>query len=136
MGIKKSQEFDELQNEVMNWHKNNGGYNGSPAGHALRMLREVVELCIAAGAQPKDITTTVSDELKKEMTENFEHIGRVNISTLPYEVADVQLLLMVFAGYQQVDIMKLSKHKFEIVLERKWQVDSQGVLWRPGRRPT
>lgn len=128
-------EFAQLQKDVINWHKNAGGYSGAPSAHALRLLREVIELCIAAGAVPKDITTTVSDELRKEMTENFEHIGKMNVSDLPYECADVQLLLIILASYQQIDLVKMAQHKLDICHERKWQVDSNGVLWRPGRRP-
>jgi NTP pyrophosphatase (non-canonical NTP hydrolase) len=126
--------FDQLATAIVAWHRNQGGNPGRPAAHALRILREVVELCVAAGATPAEIMTTLSSELTKEVKENRRRLGEISRADLPYECADVQILLMVFAKYNGIDLKQMCQEKMEICFDRKWQVDADGVLWRPGRQ--
>src|SRR5260221_269686 len=47
------------------WHLDFGGHNGRIAGHALRVLNEVVELCVVAGARREEIVERITQEINK-----------------------------------------------------------------------
>ena len=125
-------EFDDA---VIDWHRDQGGFGGNPAGHALRMLREVVELCIACGARQYDIHEAVAQELVKAIRR--DEMGKQNVEHMLEETADVDMLFTIFQKYfipyyQEWDAREA---KFEVVKARRWEVDSDGVLWRPGTKP-
>ena len=123
---------EELEGEnvdFIKWHQDNGGFAGNLGGHACRLLRETVELCVAAGASMQDIDKATEAEIGKA-TERFEFGG--NPDNLPQEFADVSILQEVFAYYAGIDVAKSRKDKYEILLGREWEPDTDGVLWRPG----
>ena len=118
--------------EIRLWHTHNGGFckahNFAP--HALRLLEEVIELCVASGAQLNDIFFRSNGAIDKE----FKKHGKLVIAApenMKEEFADVQFLLFILAGFAGVDINVECINKYEILLERKWEVDKDGVLRRP-----
>lgn len=123
----------KLVQEIVQWHGENGGFNARPAGHAVRMLREMVELCFAAGASTREIAQAVTQEFrkardKKEITEN------PNFEKTAEEAADVAMLFEVFKAYNVIDLEDAVVRKLQVNFERLWEVDADGVLWRPGSR--
>lgn len=123
-----------FEEQVMTWHTRNGGFSGRPAGHALRMLREAVELCFAAGSSEQEIIDAVGEEITKAI-ERSEITNKLDIKTIGGECADVQLLLTLFASRFGIDIEQQVAAKMKILYERKWEADKDGVLWREGRIP-
>ena len=113
---------------IIKWHKDQGGHGGRLSGHALRLLRETVELCIASGATYKEINEATYAECIKA-TNRHEWGG--NPDDLPQEFADVSILQEVFAHYAGIDVERAREDKFKIILDRKWSADADGVLWRP-----
>lgn len=113
---------------VIHWHQLNGGNKGRLAAHALRLLNEAVELCIACGAERTEIAERVFKEFEKATSKN-EWGG--NPDDIAGECADVSLLLDVVAHYGDVCLQDARITKFEVVLKRDWYADEDGVLWRP-----
>lgn len=129
--------MDELfAGEVLRWHLTNGGAGTRPAGHALRMLRECVELCVASGASEAEIKMAVRRECDKsrdrgEFGKDLGLFGRVE------EFADVQILGIVYQQYfipSELAARELWR-KLEVCRMREWEADADGVLWRPGTKP-
>jgi dCMP deaminase len=123
-------DYEFFETPEVQWHREQGGHDGRLAGHALRLLHEAVELCVAAGAQRHEIEhAVVKETIKAEFRKDF----RVDVGPgVSEEIADVQLLLNVFSHYAQVtDVRPLLDRKMKINHERKWEVDADGVLWRP-----
>lgn len=119
---------DYLDKEVWHWHVANGGHFKRPANHALRLLREVVELCVATGASPDEIGFATCAEIDKAVMRN--EIGG-NPAAVPQEWADCAMLLEVFSKHWRIDEYKEIRQKLDILLERKWQADAGGALYRP-----
>lgn len=115
--------------QIVKWHQDNGGFSGDLAGHACRLLRETVELCIAAGADVDRIIPAVESEIAKA-DKRGEFGG--NPDDLPQEFADISFLQDVFAHYAKINVPQARKDKFAILLDREWEADKDGVLWRPG----
>lgn len=115
--------------DIIKWHTDNGGFAGDLGQHACRLLRETVELCIAAGAQENEIILDVCAEIDK--AQSRDEFGG-SPEDLPQEFADISFLAEVFAHYANIDVRKARADKFQILLGREWEVDSSGVLWRPG----
>lgn len=124
----------ELADRIILWHTENGGFNARPAGHAVRMLREMVELCFAAGSTVPEVSQAVIAEIRKAR-EKGEVVGEANFERMDEEAADVAILFEVFKTYQGMDyrIHEAVEKKMAINEERLWEVDEDGVLWRPGR---
>lgn len=124
---------DLFEGEVLAWHVGNGGFGGRAAGHAIRMLRECVELCIASGASEAEIKMAVRRECdkateRKEFGKDHGLAGRVE------EFTDVRLLGIIYQQYfipPSVAAQELWR-KLDVCRARAWQVDADGVLWRPG----
>ena len=118
------------KDRVVSWHISNGGFNGRIAGHALRLLNEAVELCVACGADPVEIGERVHMEIAKARSRN--ELGTVQcVPTIREELADVDILSTVIAhhtGNRNLDID--CENKVSVLFQRKWTVDSDGVLWR------
>jgi len=116
--------------DVVDWHLSSGGFckseNNLP-GHAIRLLHEVVELCIACGASPSDMTDAVNKELDKAFAKNkFK-----NLDSVGEECADCQILLYILANYANISLTDNTKRKLSILKGRRWEADENGVLWRP-----
>ncbi|SRR5260221_9512849 len=120
------------------WHLENGGHGGRLAGHALRLLNEAVELCVAAGATSDEVYDRVKDELNKVYDRGVTDPGLLGRrfkhgpEELAEEIADVQILLNVLAHHAgHANTRPLVDAKLDVLRQRKWEVDGDGVLWRP-----
>jgi hypothetical protein len=126
--------FDPVtESEILEWHRKEGGHGGRAAGHAIRLLRECVELCVAAGATEAEIKMAVRRECDKakDRGDFYQAVFSPNITE---EFVDVTMLASVFRYYfiRAEDFENEKRRKLEILKRRGWHVDADGVLWRPG----
>lgn len=117
--------------DVFRWHQANGGTFRRPANHALRLLREVIELCAAAGAESGEIGQAVVLELDKARRRG-ELTGECSFADLPQELADCAMLLEVLARHARINLARAVREKLEVLWNREWQADRGGALYRPG----
>lgn len=118
-------DWDEQRFRVAEWHKQNGGHaNNGLAGHAIRAMHEMVELCIACGANGEMIIDAVRQELRRDH----------HNSDVREELADVSLCLDIIDVYSSPmrELYWDRQAKMEINDHRKFEADENGVLWRPG----
>jgi NTP pyrophosphatase (non-canonical NTP hydrolase) len=120
-----------LSGQVIDWHLTNGGFCDTPEvykHHTLRLLHEATELCLAAGANDVQILEVCNDEISKHL----EKVGctTIDLENMVEEVADVAILLEVFAQYTEIFIDDAVHDKLGVLLERQWTADEHGVLWR------
>jgi len=121
-------------NDLLEWHKRNGGFGGRPAGHALRALREMTEFCVAAGATREEIElATHAEIIKAELRGEFNLSSDDVQDRIIEEFADVIILMMIFHGYfmDETAVTTGIEKKFEVCKGRAWVADTDGVLWRP-----
>lgn len=116
--------------DIPRWHQEHGGNFNKPAGHALRLLNEVVELCMASGASEFDIRHHVVTEIDRQK-DKFDFKIEGNPNSLPEEWADCQILLNIFAHYAHINKTTAVREKVDVLWERQWEADEDGVLWRP-----
>jgi hypothetical protein len=121
----------EIAGEVIRWHDANGGHFSRPAGHAVRMLREMIELCVAIGATENEIRDAVDREIAKA-EERGQWGG--NPAEVGDECADVAILLDVLTKRAAIDIVAVKQNKLAVLWARQWEADADGVLWRPGTK--
>ncbi len=120
-----------LAREVVRWHRSHDGgvENDSDLKfHALRLLHEAVELCIATGADGNAIGEVFADELHKGTIRG--EFGKINPSGMFEEIADVAILLEVLADQVDLSIDDAVRDKLIILNTPKWNCDEHGVLWR------
>lgn len=115
--------------DIGRWHEESGGNFNNPAGHATRLLREVVELCVAAGADFNEITQAVQSEIRKAQ-DRGDHADHYAI---PSEWADCAILLKVFEHYAEINGHVAMRNKLDILWERKWSAANSGALYRPSQ---
>lgn len=110
------------------WHKQHGGHCTRRAGFALRILQEVVELCLACGATP----TEMFDRLGWEITRQSKRAIETTDLAVAMELADVIALCVVLDGYlgEQVDLKALVGRLAD---SGPREADPDGVLWKPGQ---
>jgi hypothetical protein len=124
------------ESEIMDWHRSRGGSGRRAAGHALRILREMVELCVASGATEGEIKMAVRRECDKAN-------DRREFSQIPTyhkaleEFVDVRLLMTVYRNYfiPHGSLENEMRRKLDVCSGRDWQADADGVLWRSGTEP-
>lgn len=126
-----------LERLATDWHEAKGGYCGSTHhlhGHAERMLRECVELCMACGSNPYEVLKAVYAELAKEERRR-RHTPRLSLSIdlIQEECVDVGILHAVFQHYcmDKTTYTEVIEAKLMVLEERQWVADENGVLWRP-----
>lgn len=110
------------------WHEESGGSFASPAGHALRLMREVVELCIATGASLDGMYEVLASEMSKAVVRG--DIGG-DPDAVPGEVADCKILLDVFTHYAKINQHEVARRKMTTLWQRAWEPSSSGALYRP-----
>lgn len=115
---------------VMQWHQLSGGSFKRPASHAVRLLREVVELCIAAGATEHEIYNAVDSEIFKG-TQRAEMRHVYSVERCTEEVADCSILLELFTRYAGINRAKVVREKMSVLHGRTWEADEGGALYRP-----
>lgn len=113
---------------VSRWHEESGGHFAEPAGHALRLLRETVELCIAAGASLDGIYEAMASEVSKAIV-RLEVGGDTN--AIAGELADCKILLDVFAHHAGINPHEAARKKLDVLWQRDWEADGSGALYRP-----
>lgn len=109
---------------AIRWHEANGGRFHQPAGHALRLLREVVELCVASGANDSE---HASAEIAKAARRD-EFGG--NADSVPQEWADCAILLDIFARHVGIDASAEIRKKIALLWQREWKPGPSGALYR------
>lgn len=125
--------FDPVtEPEIMSWHRKGGGSGIRSSGHAVRLLREVVELCIAAGATEQQIMTAVEQECDRASQRS--EFGGKSETEMFEEFADVTILSTVFRNYfiPREAYENTLAVKMDVIWGRQWEADADGVLWRPG----
>jgi hypothetical protein len=117
--------------DALRWHVESGAHFKRPANHALRLLREAVELCVATGATSQEIREYTEAEIDKSDTRG-EFGG--NPTAVPGELADVRILLDVFAGHAGIDVQRAVRAKIDVLWERSGcSPDSGGALYRQAK---
>jgi hypothetical protein len=128
--------FDPVtESEIMDWHRSRGGSGTRAAGHALRILRECVELCVASGATEAEIKMAVRRECDK--AENRKEFTRIpTYQNALEEFVDVKILMTVYRNYfiPHGSLDNEMRRKLDVCSGREWEPDADGVLWRPGTR--
>lgn len=118
--------------DVRRWHVESGGHFSRPAGLALRLLRETIELCVAAGASEDEIISHTSAEMAK--SESRGEFGG-NPADVPGEWADCSILLEVFRHHAGIDKDRTVRDKLDVLWTRAWEASPSGALYRPGCVP-
>lgn len=113
---------------VSRWHQENGGFYAHAFGHAVRLLREVVELCVASGATQGEISGAVTNEIAKALSRS-EFGG--DATAIPKEWADCAILMEVFASHAGIEKNKVVREKLDVLWDREWWADESGALYRP-----
>lgn len=115
---------------VRKWRADNKAHNTRPAGHALKILEEVIELCYASGAHPGEIYNVFQAETEKARTR--EEIKQVpHMPRMQDEAADVTITVAAFVIANNIDIQDAFRKKVPILESRTWTPDNDGVLRRP-----
>lgn len=120
---------DRQPNNVIHWFHANGGSGRRAAGHALRLLREAVELSVATGARLYEIEESVKAELGKAI-ERKEFDATQGYEAVASEWADCALLLDIFADLFVFDPVGVKRKKLDALWTRLYHPDSAGSLWR------
>jgi len=121
----------QLATRIMSWHIDNGGFCNGPAdyqAHALRLLHEATELCLACGATPGQIQGVGANECAKHASRHSP--GEIDFDSIGEEIADVAILLGVLSTYTNNPIVSHVDTKLDVLLNRQWDADEHGVLWR------
>ena len=98
-----------------------------PAAQATRLLQEVVEYCIAAGASKDAIECAVLEETEKAHQRG--EWGGAPPEAANMELADVQILAWICATARGVHLQKLATGKMSINRGRNWRVTEDGRLF-------
>lgn len=121
--------------QILEWYHEQGGHAGRPGAHATRMFREVVELCITAGADEEELRKAFEAEIfKARKRRDFEKMHTP--SDVLDEVGDVELTFEVFCSLYNYNRQVASVHALNKCRHRAWEPDKDGVLWRPRRQVT
>ncbi len=114
------------------WNEESGGSFASPAGHALRLMREVCELCIVSGASIDGMYEVLASEVSKAIVRG--DVGG-DPDAVPGEVADCKILLDVFTHYAKINQHEVARKKMATLWGRAWEPDASGALYRPSAVP-
>ncbi len=119
---------DRQPYDVARWFQESGGRFVIPAHHAVRLLREVVELAVAAGATEYEIESAVQAEIEKaDVRDEFGF----NPEAMPEEFADCGILLKVFEHFAKINGHQVMRDKLDVLWARNWAPDLGGALYRP-----
>jgi NTP pyrophosphatase (non-canonical NTP hydrolase) len=124
----------ETQAMIGAWAKRTfpGGDDLSPR-HCLRLLEEVIELCLAAGAKHTDVMRTTAAQLEKAGAVMSLLGGLLDVSDspdldkVPEEMADCEIVLRVLAQRRGVDLQAEVDRKMAVNRSRRWAVDGDGT---------
>lgn len=119
---------------IENWVSINGGFRNKTddtRAHSLKLLEEVVELCIASGAIAADMLRVVDTEVAKAIQKT--EYGQINPNGIGEEVADSAICLHIYAYHCRIHIADSICKKLPVLYKRDFVPNSQGVLMRPDR---
>ena len=119
--------------DIRRWHVSSGGHFARPAGLALRLLREVIELCVAAGATEDEIIGHTVEEIAKARQRN--EFGGDPLA-VGGEWADCAILLKIFAHHAGIHESQTARAKLDVLWRRAWEPGASGALYRPGSVPS
>jgi NTP pyrophosphatase (non-canonical NTP hydrolase) len=109
-------DLDKMQHKIGTWASET--FNHTEQGIALHLLREAVELALAAGVDEHKIQWSVSKELLKEPKKN----------TIAEETADVVILALAMAHHVGFSLHDSVAAKHVVNVVRIWSnPDEQGV---------
>jgi hypothetical protein len=115
----------ETQETIGTWAKETfpGGDDLSPR-HAIRLLEEVVELCLAAGARPHAIRGAALGVLghREDHRSYAESPDKV-----AFEIADVEIVLRVLAHRRGVNLQAYVDRKMQVNRSRRWKANGDGT---------
>jgi NTP pyrophosphatase (non-canonical NTP hydrolase) len=98
--------------------------------HCLRLLEEVIELCLVAGAHVDDIKLTQEREIErwtnKHAQRGVQYERYPEPEKIPGELADCDIVLMTLAHRAGIDLQAERDKKMAINRARKWAVDGLG----------
>lgn len=116
--INQPKSLDEWQATIHKWA--NATFQHDQYGIAKHTVREVVELASAVGVSEEDILANVKKALEDLRAKPTKRIGE--------ESADVLILLLSLAGYEDFNLAHALLAKYRINLEREWgKRDKLGV---------
>ena len=115
--------------DILDWHRKNGGHNDRPAGVALILLGEAVELAIKAGATPTEIKAAIGTELIKAR-DRHEDTGFFQATSVGEECADVGILLLLFSKLNNIPLADEIEEKLIVLNHREYEPNSWGALTR------
>jgi hypothetical protein len=118
--------MNETQKTIGDWARETfpGGDDLSPR-HCIRLLEEVVELCLAAGATYRECTAGVAKNFIPGMdvsARNPEVPEKVAA-----EMADCEIVLRVLAERRGVDLQAGVDLKMKINRARSWKSNGDGI---------
>lgn len=119
---------DRQPYDIARWFSESGGSFIRPGSHAVRLLREVAELCISAGATEDEVIDAMGAEIGKAHA-RAEWGG--NPDEVPTEWADAAILLKVFEHLAKINGNQVMRDKLDVLWERQWAPDFGGALYRP-----
>ncbi len=117
-------------------HMRKGGFVGRPGAHACKVLGEMVELCLAAGASPHEVAATVQAEISKHNSTRDSGPTPFNLEETKDEIADVLICLAFLVGHMRLDVGPNIDKKIALFEGRDTEPDSDGVVRRKGRTLT
>lgn len=140
---------------VARWHELSGGHFKTPANHAIRLLREVVELCFATGSNYHAMSAALFVESEKHLNKilaepvllnpgecglhsylladescTCQYSQNFTASEIAEEWADCAILLEIFRNYASIDGHTEIRKKLDVLYKREWQADAGGALHR------
>ena len=123
----------ETQATIGRWAKETfpGGDPKGPA-KALRTLDEVIELCLAAGATPRQIYIRCTVGLG----DKSDHADYSQPEKVPSEAADVDICLKAFAYDHEIDLQAETDSKMKVNRARRWKSNGDGTGQHVKSEPT
>lgn len=118
--------------KIADWLANNNGNAVHPKYAALKALEEVVELCIASGADYKAIMRTVESETQKaDVRSDWRIAEPPRGEELKMELGDSFACLIVVALRNSISIREVIDMCIARIERREWAPDRFGILRRP-----
>jgi NTP pyrophosphatase (non-canonical NTP hydrolase) len=117
----------ETQETVHGWiNETFPGTDPDSPRKAIRALEEMVELCLASGANYEEIRNAV-DRNRKDHRGRDDHSRTYEPGKIPAEAADVLIVLYGVAGMRGFDLHAEVDRKMAVNRARKWKANGDGT---------
>jgi NTP pyrophosphatase (non-canonical NTP hydrolase) len=128
----------ETQESIGAWAVDTFGGPTLTPRHCIRLLEEIVELCLAVGSTPEEIDDAINSELHKATVRAIGFSAaiqqgywlqpaRPEPSKVPEEIADCQIVLFTVAHRAGIDLEAEVAEKMERNRARSWEVLGDGT---------